>query len=291
MFHQPTLAAISHVEEGPFFFLEGNLRSTLQNLSQRLLGYNPRYLGLGETDLYYSLNSSATVSPFFRTKTDEDLFPLLQACESAIREELLQHYPTWKHGLEPVELVLRTTEEANRTSSPAREDLLHIDAQPHRPTHGKRVLRVAMNLDPERERVWVTSEKFCELLNRYMTFNRLPILSEDAWTTPTQSWFRSILGERTARTPYDVLMLKLRHFLQSNEAFQDQACRRLWNFPSFSVWGMLTDATSFAQLRGRLALEITYFLPPRSYLFSPNEDTPLLYLVKQAVHSRLRRVA
>ena len=49
----------------------------------------------------------------------------------------------------------------------ARNDLMHVDAFPSRPTHGGRILRAFTNLHPEKPRVWGTSDHFSLLAERY----------------------------------------------------------------------------------------------------------------------------
>jgi hypothetical protein len=48
-----------------------------------------------------------------------------------------------------------------------RNDLLHVDAFPSRPTHGSRILRCFTNLNPQRSRVWATTEGFEMLAERF----------------------------------------------------------------------------------------------------------------------------
>src|SRR5437764_4867581 len=40
----------------------------------------------------------------------------------------------------------------------SRNDLIHVDAFPTRPTNGNRILRVFSNISPDIPRVWVTTE-------------------------------------------------------------------------------------------------------------------------------------
>jgi hypothetical protein len=42
----------------------------------------------------------------------------------------------------------------------ARNDLLHVDSFPTRPTNGNRILRVFTNINPTQSRVWLTGEAF-----------------------------------------------------------------------------------------------------------------------------------
>ena len=44
-----------------------------------------------------------------------------------------------------------------------RNDLLHVDAFPSRPTRGARILRVFTNVNPLKDRVWVVAQRFPEL--------------------------------------------------------------------------------------------------------------------------------
>src|SRR5262249_8916891 len=49
----------------------------------------------------------------------------------------------------------------------ARNDLLHVDAFPSRPTNGCRILRLFANVNPTEPRVWVTSDAFPRLFERF----------------------------------------------------------------------------------------------------------------------------
>jgi hypothetical protein len=55
----------------------------------------------------------------------------------------------------------RPQEEASRKlSRHARNDLLHVDSFPTRPTRGDRIFRVFTNINPTAPRVWRTGETF-----------------------------------------------------------------------------------------------------------------------------------
>src|SRR6185437_16966092 len=47
-----------------------------------------------------------------------------------------------------------------------RNDLLHTDAFPTRPTHGDRILRFFNNINPQRTRNWITTETFDVLVEK-----------------------------------------------------------------------------------------------------------------------------
>src|SRR5207248_9905367 len=48
-----------------------------------------------------------------------------------------------------------------------KNDLLHVDAFPSRPTRGGRILRVFTNVNPTRNREWFVSDPFAQLAERY----------------------------------------------------------------------------------------------------------------------------
>src|SRR5262249_54104223 len=61
----------------------------------------------------------------------------------------------------------RPIEEATRKLRlKARNDLLHVDAFPSRPTNGQRILRLFVNTNRTEPRVWITAAPFAELLAR-----------------------------------------------------------------------------------------------------------------------------
>ncbi len=55
-----------------------------------------------------------------------------------------------------------------------RNDLMHVDAFPSRPTYGGRILRVFTNINPERPRVWETTDKFPMLVKTFADDAGLP---------------------------------------------------------------------------------------------------------------------
>jgi hypothetical protein len=84
-------------------------------------------------------------------------------------------------------------------------------------------------------------------------------------------------------------MLHFHDFLKSNDQFQERGKKHFWSFPPNSVWLSFTDATSHAVLRGRYALEHSYFVPPSS-LALPDES-PAALLEKACGMPVLRQAA
>ncbi len=70
-------------------------------------------------------------------------------------------------------------------------------------------------------------------------------------------------------------MLRLHHFLKANEEYQEHTPKRFWTFPPGCAWMVLTDTATHAALRGRFALEHSYFLAPET-LALPDESPAAL---------------
>ena len=77
-----------------------------------------------------------------------------------------------------------------------RNDLLHLDAFPTRPTHGARILRAFTNLHPTKERVWATSEPFSALAERYAVPAGLKRVTGPLSLLQRSASFRGAVGGR-----------------------------------------------------------------------------------------------
>jgi hypothetical protein len=158
-------------------------------------------------------------------------------------------------------------EEGRRLRTRARNDLLHVDSFPTRPTYGDRILRAFTNVNPTQPRVWVTTETFEALARRFFgPQGARELVSRQANSTNS---FRGLgrvlvrlgraLGLRVADpSPYDDLMLAFHHFLKENSEFQETCPKRRWEFPPGSTWIVFTDMVAHAVLAGQFALEQTY---------------------------------
>jgi hypothetical protein len=204
---------------------------------------------------------------------------------------LSETYPAYAGGLTPDRVTLRTHEEATRALRlMARNDLLHIDNFPTRPTHGRRILRFYVNIHPEEPHVWSTSERFHELLSRYLQKNRVSSRTAEEWTSAAYpSLLRLFRSDRPASSAYDHLMQRLHHFLKEDESFQGRAARRIWSFAPTASWLFFSDVVSHAQLRGRFALEHSFFVD-QNVLTYP-EASPLSVLVRGTSGTQIRQVA
>jgi len=174
----------------------------------------------------------------------------------------------------------RPQEEQNRNLPlRKRNDLLHTDAFPTRPTHGARILRFFNNIHPERTRDWVVSEPFRQLAPKFAPAQIAP-RPDNAASRAAKSAARALgLGAALPamkRTPYDDFMMRFHNFLKENETWQREVPRQAFGFPPGSSWMVFTDTVPHAVLAGQYALEQT-FLVDRAAQVAP-EHAPLTVL-------------
>ena len=147
-----------------------------------------------------------------------------------------------------------------------RNDLLHVDAFPSRPTRGGRILRVFTNLNPARPRVWNTTESFDALARQFAKAAGLQEIAEDdSFLARTVQNLGAKLGFGAAgRTPYDMFMLRFHDFLKENAAFQENCPKTRLEFPPLATWIVFTDSVAHAAMSGQYAIEQTFLIPPRA---------------------------
>jgi len=164
----------------------------------------------------------------------------------------------------------------------ARNDLLHVDSFPTRPSYGNRILRVFININPSEPRVWVTADTFDRLAERFAGTAGMPLPGSVA-SGPSKLLVKLARAARfhsLARPPYDDWMLRFHHFLKANQEFQDTCARTRWEFPPHSAWLVFTDMVSHAVLSGQFALEQT-FIVSKNALVLP-EKAPVSVLERIA---------
>jgi hypothetical protein len=186
--------------------------------------------------------------------------------------------PRYACAWQPDRASLRTEEEATRKLRlTARNDLLHFDAFPSRPTRGQRILRLYVNINPTDDRVWMTSDTFATVLEKYGTRAGLPSHDPLSWMRRLGKGLLGIFQTNAlGRTAYDEFMLRLHHFLKSNDDFQERSTRRIWHFKPGTAWMLFADGVSHAELRGQYALEHSFFVAPHT-LVEPDQS-PLCLL-------------
>jgi hypothetical protein len=147
-----------------------------------------------------------------------------------------------------------------------RNDLLHVDAFPSRPTRGGRILRVFTNLNPKRPRVWNTTESFESLARHFAQDAGLQQIAENdsVISRTVESWGEKLGFRGMGRTPYDMFMLRFHDYLKENEKFQADCPKSRLEFPPLATWIVFTDCVAHAVMSGQYAIEQTLLIPPQA---------------------------
>ncbi|MGA8224679.1 MAG: Kdo hydroxylase family protein [Candidatus Acidiferrales bacterium] len=165
-----------------------------------------------------------------------------------------------------------------------RNDLLHVDAFPSRPTRGGRILRVFTNLNPKSPRVWQTTDGFPVLAQKFAMDAGLQEIADDdsLFQRTVQDWGARLGFRGMGRTPYDMFMLRFHDYLKENSAFQQNCPKVQLEFPPLATWVVFTDSVPHAVMSGQYAIEQTFLIPPES-LVAP-QHAPCRILEEIAGH-------
>jgi hypothetical protein len=160
-----------------------------------------------------------------------------------------------------------------------RNDLLHTDAFPTRPTHGARILRFFNNIHPSRTRDWVVGDPFAQVAPQFAPSQIAP-RPDTAASRAAKSLGRAV-GLASAvpalkRSPYDDFMMRFHNFLKENARFQAECARYPYQLPPGSSWMVYTDTVPHAVIAGQYALEQTFLVSPDA-LVAP-QHSPLKVL-------------
>jgi len=182
--------------------------------------------------------------------------------------ELLPEYaPYWKLDY----ASFRPLEEENRDlPTNKRNDLIHTDAFPSRPTNGDLIMRVFTNIHPTKTRNWITTDPFEYVAKRYA---RQAGLDSIAGTTNSKSgrflngsarFLHSLGVPVIPRSAYDKFMLHFHEYLKRNTDFQEKSKKYAFNFPPGALWLTFTDVVPHSVLSGQHALEQTFIIARNS---------------------------
>ena len=191
--------------------------------------------------------------------------------------------PAYARGWQVDYSSFRPVEEENRDLPwKKRNDLIHTDAFPSRPTHGALILRFFTNLNPTRERVWVVGRPFAAIAPEYAMAAGLRKFAAPA-RSPLGTVWNSVLraarlaGVRTPdRSPYDHFMLAFHDYLKRNADFQKDCPKSEFRFPPGSSWMVFTDIVPHSVISGQYALEQTFIVSPDA--LSSRENAPISIL-------------
>jgi hypothetical protein len=165
-----------------------------------------------------------------------------------------------------------------------RNDLLHTDAFPTRPTRGWRILRFFHNIHPTRTRDWVIGEPFARVVGAF-TPGKLAVPQADstfvrAGKHAAQATGLAALVPQWKRGPYDEFMMRLHNAMKEDSVFQASCRREEVQFAPGSSWMVYTETVPHAVLGGQYALEQTFLVDPQAMV--TRESAPIAILEKMA---------
>lgn len=169
-----------------------------------------------------------------------------------------------------------------------RNDLLHTDAFPTRPTRGRRILRFFHNIHPSRPRDWLVGEPFSQIVGQFMP-EKISIPMPDTGMKKMGMRFASWSGlaklaPRLKRTPYDQFMHKLHNVMKEDEDYQRSCVRYPIQFEPGSSWMVYTDTVPHAVLAGQFAMEQTFLVDPA---FTVEPSTAPVAVLEKLIGARL----
>ena len=161
-----------------------------------------------------------------------------------------------------------------------RNDLLHTDAFPTRPTRGWRILRFFHNIHPTRTRDWVIGEPFSSVVGAFIP-GKLAIPQPDISVVRVgkkvaQAAGLAALVPQWRRGPYDEFMMRLHNMMKEDSAFQASCVREEVQFAPGSSWMVYTETVPHAVLAGQYALEQTFLVDPAAMV--TRESAPIAIL-------------
>jgi hypothetical protein len=191
--------------------------------------------------------------------------------EAFLHDALPEFTRNWTLGT----CSFRPVQERGRNLKPhASNELVHIDAGAYGATHGDRILRFFVNLNPAEDRVWATKGTFPDLYARFGQAAGLRSASAGPALTPGPlDRLRSGLLRKLASaglplarmidsSPYDRVMRRFHNYMKDTPEFQgDPTGHEIVRFPPFSAWMVLTDMVSHASVSGQYALVTTGIVP------------------------------
>lgn len=194
-------------------------------------------------------------------------------------EVLPQYAPHWKLDY----ASFRPLEEENRNLPVnKRNDLIHTDAFPSRPTNGDLIMRVFTNIHPTKTRNWMITDPFNIVAERYARDAGLKKIAEGANSGSGRIFHRSVRLLKSVglpvipRSAYDRFMLHFHEYLKRNEDFQKNTPKYSFNFPPGATWITFTDVVPHSVLSGQHALEQTFIIARRSMANPENAPVAVL---------------
>lgn len=195
----------------------------------------------------------------------ERLRQVLRNYSQAVVQFTGELLPGYAHSWKLDYASFRPIEEENRNLPlNKRNDLIHTDAFPSRPTHGNLIMRVFTNIHPVKTRNWVTTDSFGVVAERYARDAGLEKIASNRFVTTSARLLHGLGLPVVARSPYDRFMLRFHEYLKRNTDFQANCTKYKFDFPPGSTWLTFTDVVPHSVHSGQHALEQTFVIDRHS---------------------------
>lgn len=245
-------AAVASLEAGEVLFFPG---LPFQVLPDERQIFSPAILSSSKNASYDPHGDR--VGGTTLTGADRDALRTVMARFSAATEALVAALcPAYAPSLVRARASFRPAEIAGRQTSWRKDDTrLHVDSFPASPVHGRRILRVFSNVNPEgRDRTWRVGPDFEAVAARFASALSLPLPG-------SALLLRALKVTKSQRTAYDALMLQLHDRMKEDQQFQQAAEQESFAFPAGATWMAFTDQVSHAATAGQYQFEQTFLLP------------------------------
>jgi hypothetical protein len=262
---QPREEHYQQLERGNILFFPRTPFALSEDESEVLRGASLTGGSLHKNIAYRPGSDKVTGFDKSMARDSEKLRDVLRAYSQRALELLRALLPRYMEGCKVDFASFRPQEEEGRDlPTKKRNDLLHIDAFPTRPTKGDLILRVFTNINKTKPRVWLTSDPFEPLARRYAMDAGLPEFAKQPGSSWPGNLLRAVGLPIADRSAYDRFMLGFHDYLKFNGDYQRDCAKYRFEFPPNSTWMVFTDIVPHAVLSGQHALEQTVIVRRQS---------------------------
>lgn len=265
---------INHLEQGDVLYFP-SLPFALQSDEKELL--DPALVSPKRKNIMYQADKDEVrgTSEDISDAKKEAVKGLLKRYSIASYQLLTDLIPEYKDKLHsPMNtLRLNAIDEWSDSHSFRKDDRrLHVDAFPSRPLHGKRIIRIFTNINPNGvPRKWRVGEAFPDLAKRLLPktkpYNKLGATLLD-----------TLQITKSRRTHYDHIMLQFHDIMKEDQDYQENGIQWDINFMPGSTWICFSDQTPHAAMSGQFMLEQTFQLDVEDMV--DQQKSPLKVLEK-----------
>jgi len=258
---------VKDLEDGKVLYIE-NLKFSIATHEKKfftptILNKNSRNISLDSRGNLKGANGSE--------KEIKELSTMIARFRNEASTLIFSAFPKYKDHLKLAPTSFRPMEVKSRVTSWRADDKrLHVDAFPSRPNYGERILRVFINLNPDKKpRVWRVGEPFEDIAKRY-----IHAIKPYSYL---QAKIINILGiTKSFRSKYDHLMLGLHDAMKSDMKYQKNSPQITMPFKPGTVWICFSDQAAHAVMSGQFMMEQTFHLSPSKQYFKKKSPLEVL---------------